>query len=229
MARQLRFFAQGLCYHVVQRGHNRSAVFSRDEDRFYYLSRLAGLCTTLECQLLSYCLMTNHVHLLFGSDNSQRISRLMKNLSGPFSQRINRIAGRSGAYWDQRFKSSPVEDETHLLLCSRYVELNPVRANIVAAPEDYRWSSLREKCGRAPRYLVHEDPFYLSFGPNRPAREREYLRWVKAGNTQTELARIREAVSRGKALGSRRFCAEVREKLQAGRRQQDAGDAAPEV
>ena len=96
----------------------------------------------LGCKVYAFCLMTNHVHLLVDPGESQEnLALLMKRVAGKYTRFVNREESRSGTVWDGRYKSSPIETDRYLLACSRYIELNPVRAGIVAAPQQYRWSS----------------------------------------------------------------------------------------
>ncbi|MGH6894673.1 MAG: transposase, partial [Dongiaceae bacterium] len=109
----------------------------------------------------AYCLMTNHVHLLFtplaGED---ACAALMKNLSQHYVQHVNRIHGRTGTLWEGRYRSCVAASEAYVLACYRYIELNPVRAGIVAHPHEYLWSSYRGNAeGRADSLLVPHAAF----------------------------------------------------------------------
>ena len=91
--------------------------------------------------------MTNHVHLLLMPAQGQTLASLLKALAGRQTRYVNRVEGRSGTLWEGRYKSSPIDTESYLLECSRYIELNPLRAGIVGCPEQYRWSSFGAKAG----------------------------------------------------------------------------------
>ena len=134
-------------HHVVQRGHNRQAVFVDDGDYESYLSTLHEFKNECGVRVLSFCLMTNHVHLLLAPEESGGIGMLMKRLAGRHTRRHNRLEGRRGTLWEGRYKSSPVQSDNYLLACCRYIELNPVRARMVSSAEDYRWSSYRTRMG----------------------------------------------------------------------------------
>jgi len=148
MPRKARIVIPGVAHHVVQRGHNRQVVFAADEDFQFYLENLTELKGELDVRLYAYCLMTNHVHLLLMPAQGQTLASLLKALAGRQTRYVNRVEGRSGTLWEGRYKSSPVDTESHLLECSRYIELNPLRAGIVGRPEQYRWSSF----GARPAY-----------------------------------------------------------------------------
>jgi putative transposase len=143
MARRARLSVPGIPWHIIQRGNNRSACFFSDADYTIYLRHLAELATKFECAIHSYVLMTNHVHLLLTPQNEDSAALLMKNLGQRYVQYINRTYRRSGTLWEGRFRSCLVQSESYLLACYRYIELNPVRENMVRHPREYRWSSYR--------------------------------------------------------------------------------------
>ncbi len=129
-------------HHIVQRGHNREAVFSANKDYEYYLETLSKWRDVYGVRLYAWCLMTNHIHLIVEpSENIAGLGQLMKRLSGRQTRYVNRIRNRSGTLWESRYKSSPIQTDEYLLACIRYVELNPVRARIVTHAEKYQWSS----------------------------------------------------------------------------------------
>ncbi|VVO20423.1 hypothetical protein PS833_04154 [Pseudomonas fluorescens] len=131
-------------HHVVQRGHNRQVVFADTDDFKRYLSDLRELKEAFGVKIYAYCLMTNHVHLLLApGDIPSALGQLMKTLAARMTRYRNKLEGRSGTLWESRYKSSVVQSDTYLLACSRYIELNPVRARIALRAEDYPWSSYR--------------------------------------------------------------------------------------
>ncbi|MDH0650342.1 transposase, partial [Pseudomonas sp. GD03858] len=120
-------------HHIVQRGHNRQVVFAEDTDFQRYLTDLRDLKDAFDVKVYAYCLMTNHVHLLLApGDSCAGLSQLMKTLAARMTRYRNRLEGRSGTLWESRYKSSIVQSDTYLLACCRYIELNPVRARLVA-------------------------------------------------------------------------------------------------
>lgn len=142
MPRMGRLVLPNYPHHVVQRGHNRQVVFAADEDYQRYLADLRELKDAFGVKVYAYCLMTNHVHLLLAPGESVAgLGQLMKALAARATRYRNRLEGRSGTLWESRYKSSVVQTDAYLLACARYIELNPVRARMVADPSDYRWSS----------------------------------------------------------------------------------------
>src|SRR5262249_33323002 len=139
MPRIARPVLAGLPLHVVQRGINRQSCFFGDADYEGYLEYLGSLAPSFGCAVHAYCLMTNHVHLLLTPETQTACGLLMKNLGQRYVQTVNRRLDRSGTLWEGRFKSCLVPSESYVLACYRYIELNPVRAGMVCAPEQYRW------------------------------------------------------------------------------------------
>jgi REP element-mobilizing transposase RayT len=133
MPRIGRAILQYYPHHVVQRGHNRQVVFAEAGDCERYLETLAQFKDVYGVKVYAFCLMTNHVHLLVAPEEIAGLGQLMKRLAGRQTRYHNRLEGRTGTLWESRYKSSPVDTDDYLLACIRYIELNPVRARMVAA------------------------------------------------------------------------------------------------
>jgi putative transposase len=142
MARKARVVAAGVPHHVTQRGNNRQDVFLTDDDRRYYLSVLRDRSQQAGLQLLGYCLMTNHVHLVAIPTRAESLARALGRAHSSYAQRFNRRYRRSGHLWQNRFYSCPL-GASHLVRALAYVDLNPVRAGLVGRAADYPWSSAR--------------------------------------------------------------------------------------
>jgi putative transposase len=202
-------------HHVVHRGHDRNAVFVTPADYRYYLDTLREWKTQLGIELYAYCLMTNHVHLVLNpGERSEMLGGLMKRLGGRQTRYVNALEGRSGTLWEGRYKSSPIQSDTYLLACCRYVDLNPVRAGMVATPGEYPWSSYREKTDASNvADLVDSDPCYETLGASAMERQRAYAAFVSAAPSGDELSLIREALARGQLTGDQRFVVEVAQRI----------------
>ena len=135
MPRKPRLQAAGLPVHIIRRGNNRQACFFAEEDYFFFLDHLAKLTKRFHCSLHAYVLMTNHFHLLLSSDLPNGPSLLMKFLGQRYVQYVNRAYKRSGSLWEGRFRSSLVQTQHYVLGCYRYIEMNPVRANMMKSGE----------------------------------------------------------------------------------------------
>jgi len=138
MPRRARIAIAGIPWHVIQRGNNRSACFYAEEDYRRYLETLQEQATRHGCAIHAYVLMTNHVHLLLTPNRPDGVALLMKHLGQRYVQYINRTYRRSGTLWEGRFRSCLTQREDYVLSCYRYIELNPVRSDMVRHPRDYR-------------------------------------------------------------------------------------------
>lgn len=140
MARPLRIEYAGAVYHVICRGNNRQAVFRDDQDRRRYLEKLSLYLEEKNVDLLAYCLLSNHVHLLLETPEGN-LSKMMQPFQTSYTVYFNKRHRRSGHVFEQRYKALLVDKDKYLLEVSRYIHLNPAAARIVERPQDYRWSS----------------------------------------------------------------------------------------
>ncbi|MEH6516465.1 MAG: transposase [Halioglobus sp.] len=195
-----------LPHHVVQRGHNRNAVFVEDTDYQYYLATLEEWKTALSIRVYAWCLMTNHVHLILdpGEDRTA-IGLLMKRLAGRQTRYVNKQERRSGTLWEGRYKASAVQTDSYLLQCCRYVELNPVKAAMVAKAEAYPWSSYRTRLGL--EYSAILDPMPLAYSVP------EYQRFMGQGITPEENRFFLERLERNGLTGDGAFVDEVERRI----------------
>lgn len=164
MARQPRFDLPGIPQHVVQRGNNRLPCFMDDLDRQRYLQCLRQALGRFGCRLHAYVLMSNHVHLLLTPGEAGALSRLMHTFARNYAGLFNGRHGRTGTLWEGRYKACLVDSGSYFLACSRYIELNPVRAWMVARPGDYPWSSYGAHAGEREDALLMAHPEYLALG-----------------------------------------------------------------
>ena len=140
MPRIARVVAPGLPHHITQRGNRRQETFFCKEDYQSYLAFMAEWCQKSQVEIWTYCLMPNHVHLIAVPKSEEGLRRAIGEAHKRYSNRINSREGWRGHLWQGRFSSYPL-DEAYLLTASRYIEMNPVHARLVKAPEDYPWSS----------------------------------------------------------------------------------------
>ena len=147
MARVARIVIPNCPHHVTQRGNNRQDVFFVDDDRVTYLELLGEECAQHGVAIDGYCLMTNHVHLIATPRSKDSLAKGLGRTHFRYTQYVNRLHGRSGHLWQNRFYSCAL-DEEHYWTAMAYVEQNPVRARLVRRPWSYRWSSAAAHCGR---------------------------------------------------------------------------------
>lgn len=214
MPRLPRLDLPGITRHVVQRGNDRQPCFFTDVDRGRYLLELSALATRRGCAIHAYVLMTNHVHLLVTPAGRGDIAWMMQALGRRYVRYVNDRFHRSGTLWEGRYKACLVASDEHLLRCYRYIELNPVRARMVAASADYRWSSHAANAFGRRDDLVTPHPLYLALGPTAPVRHAAYRDLVAEAVTAEETDTIRLTLQRQHALGSARFQAAIEAQLQ---------------
>jgi putative transposase len=204
MPRTARVVIPDLTVHIVQRGHDRRECFFEEADYRTYLDYLADFAAKFRCSVHAYCLMTNHVHLLVTPHASDSCAQVMKNVGQRHVQRINSRRGRSGTLWEGRFYSCPVTTERYVLACYRYIELNPLRAGMVAHASEYRWSSFHENAQGDPRGLLTPHAVYLAIGEEAQHRSTAYRTLCDIPLDQQTADQIRKATRGGYAVGSTR-------------------------
>jgi putative transposase len=209
MPRQTRIDIPGVPQHVIQRGNDRQPCFFADTDYLRYLADLREIALREDCAIHAYVLMTNHVHLLITPAAQGAIGRLMQSLGRRYVRAINDRYHRTGTLWEGRYKACPVEGGDHLMHCYRYIELNPLRAAMVADPGDYPWSSHRCNAFGMHDPLVCPHPSYLSLSRDATERRARYRAFAMESVGMDELDAIRLHVQRQHALGTHRFRAMI--------------------
>lgn len=206
MPRIARAVAAGFPHHVIHRGNNKEAVFSDEEDRRRYMTLLAKYSTKWESPILSYCLMTNHVHLLSKPQENESLYKMMQGVTLCFTQHINRKYNRTGRLWESRYHSCIVDSEQYLWAVARYIEQNPVRAMIAINPEDYPYSSARAHFGLVKNELINDELFPES-------QRKDYIAFVRGEIEEEQLKEIRTSIRTGRPLTSNRGLKAIEEKL----------------
>ena len=214
MARLPRFDLPGQPQHIIQRGNNRSVIFVADEDYLFYLENLNAACQKYACDLHAYVLMTNHVHLLITPHHTGAIGKVMQMLGRYYVQYFNRQYQRTGTLWEGRYKATLLDSDQYLLVCSRYIELNPVRAGMVSHPSDYPWSSYAFNALGQENVLLTPHPLYLALGRDETKRQDVYRALFEHHVPGSVLKEIREATNKAWVLGGGRFQEEVESLLQ---------------
>ncbi len=196
MGRLARIVVPGLAHHVTQRGNRRSDVFLFEEDREHYLSLLDKYSSRYGLEILGYCLMTNHVHLVVVPQKEGSLARAIRDAHTVYALRFNKREELSGHLWQGRFYSCVV-DEAHFWSALRYVETNPVRAGLVGRAEEYRWSSAATHCG------LREDRI-LSSAAELRGEIGDWRSWLMQED-QVKIALIRKQTHTGRPCGSGGF------------------------
>jgi len=146
MINPTRSFIDNACYHITTRGNQRQNIFFDPQDRLRYLSILKKAKRKYGILLYSYCLMSNHIHILIQASHSRNISKFMHWVNRGYTAYFNAKYEQSGHLWQGRYRSCPIVKGQYLINTATYIENNPVRAGIANDPSDYIWSSYRERC-----------------------------------------------------------------------------------
>ncbi|MBI2256566.1 MAG: transposase [Proteobacteria bacterium] len=209
MARLGRYFLKGVPLHVIQRGNNREPIFFDDEGYQLYLGWLGEAAVANAVRIHAYVLMTNHVHLLLSPSDADGLPRMMQSLGRRYVGHVNRAYCRTGTLWEGRYRAAPIEADSYLLACQRYIELNPVRARMTRRPGDYPWSSYGAHGDGESDALLSDHPLYLGLGAETAARTRAYRALFRAALPGETVAALRHATQGGWALGSDKFKAKI--------------------
>ncbi|MES9857003.1 MAG: transposase [Sedimenticola sp.] len=209
MARLQRICPVGIPQHIIQRGNNRQVCFASEMDFSAYANWLKEAADKHQVDIHAWVLMTNHVHLLATPNRENGISQMMQIVGRQYVRYFNHAYRRTGTLWEGRFKSCVIDAENYLLVCQRYIELNPVRAGMVESPVDYEWSSYQANSMAKPSRLWTPHPIWLSLGKDNHQRAKRY-RELFAGHVAPDvLYKLRDSVNKGMALGNDRFKSDI--------------------
>ena len=214
MARLPRFILPGQPQHVILRGNNRTEIFCAKADYRFYLDKLRLACEKHGCDIHAYVLMTNHVHLLITPHEEQSLSKALQMLGRYYVQFFNHCYRRTGTLWEGRYKATLIDSETYLLTCMRYIELNPIRAGMVAHPSEYPWSSYGCNALGQIDKLVNPHPLYRRLGRTDEERRSAYQQLFAYPISEGSINAIREATNKAWVLGNDRFKQSIQEKLE---------------
>ena len=187
-------------HHITQRGNRREDVFFSDADRLAYLNWLGEYSRRYKVQILAYCLMTNHLHVVVVPESAGALEQVFRPLHTRYAQRINRAKRWKGHIWQGRYFSSALDD-AYLWAAIRYVERNPVRARIVRRAENYPWSSAPAHCGLKPDTVLTQDAHWIE----KAKPMEDWSEWLAQGDKPEELEVLRRNVERGLPCGSESF------------------------
>jgi len=214
MARLPRLTVPGYAHHLIQRGNNRQAIFASDADRRFLLELLTEHSKQCDVAVHAYVLMDNHFHLLATPTTSDGLAQMMQAVGRRYVRYFNARQKRTGTLWEGRFKSSLIQSERYLLACMAYIDLNPVRAGMVAQPGDFLWSSYAHHTGQRLQPWLTLHPLYWELGNTPFARELAYANLVQAGIASVQQTALTDATLRGWALGEPEFVADLQKRTE---------------
>ncbi|PCJ41641.1 MAG: transposase [Alphaproteobacteria bacterium] len=213
MARLARMNLPDVPQHIIQRGNNRQAIFFTDEDYKFYLDKLKQYAEQYNVAIHAFVLMTNHVHLLVTPRTKTGVSQMMQSLGQTYVRYINLTYKRTGTLCEGRYKSTLIDSPLYLLLVSRYIELNPVRAAMVSHPSEYPWSSFRGNAMNKQILLLTPHACYVTLGRNDADRREAYRALFDHSITDKDIANIRSVTGKGWVLGDERFKQQIAQTL----------------
>ena len=197
MPRTARVIEVGCPHHVTQRGNNRQTIFFDDQDRNVYLDLLCKYSQECMCLIHAFCLMENHIHLLVSPQGHSSLSKMMQKMNMTFAQYFNQKYNRSGHLWQSRFYSALIDSHAYLWSACKYIERNPVRANLIFDPLQYEWSSVKINAGLVIKSFI--EPIW------HEERERKgYVEFLMGKDCVEDLNRIeviRKSTCAGKSTG----------------------------
>ena len=214
MARLPRLTLAGYPHHIIQRGNNRQMIFADAQDFEAMLALLADNAQKFAVAVHAYVLMDNHFHLLATPATAEALPLMMQAVGRSYVRYFNQRHGRTGTLWEGRYRSTLIETERYLLACMVYIDLNPVRAAMVAQPAAWPWSSHAHYLGQRSDKLVTPHALYWALGNTPFAREAAYAALVQAGISGPQQVALTDAALRGWALGEADFVAELQKKSQ---------------
>jgi putative transposase len=205
MARLPRLVIPGQPHHIIQRGNNRQQVFHDTDDHSVFLNWLREAAKSFKVAIHAYVLMPTHVHLLASPADATGMSRMMQWVGRQYVPYFNKKYQRTGTLWEGRYRATVIDSEHYFLTCSRYIELNPVRAGLASAAGDYPWSSYAHHVGQKHDPLITDHSLYWRLGNTPFDRELAYRDLVDQSLPAAEVAMLTEATLKGWALGSDKF------------------------
>lgn len=175
-----------MVYHVYNRSNNKVPIFKRSEDFLYFMELLRKYSRKFCLKIYHWVIMTNHYHLLLELEKPKQISKIMAGLSKSYSCHHHQVYSSAGYLWQGRFKMQPIQKESYLFACGRYIERNPVRAGIVNEIYEYSYSSARYYCLGENDGITTEDQAFRTFGQDAAACRIAYVKFMSAFDGKEE-------------------------------------------
>lgn len=214
MARLPRLTLPGYPHHVIQRGNNRQPIFVSPADYQTLLDLLRENAEKFQVAIHAYVLMSNHFHLLATPSTLEGLPQMMQAVGRRYVRYFNDLQKRSGTLWEGRYKSTLIQSDRYLLACMAYMDLNPVRAGLVAQARDYPWSSHGHYTGRRVDKFVTPHALYWELGNTPFAREAAYAELVQSGISAVQQTALTDAALSGWVLGGADFVADLQKRTQ---------------
>lgn len=213
MARLPRLVIPHQPHHIIQQGNDSQLIFRASEDYQQFLLWLRDSAREFKVAIHAYVLMPNHFHLLATPATETGLAQMMQRLGRYYVPWYNARHQRSGSLFQGRFKTSLIDAETYFMKCSRFVELNAVRTNVVADPLDYPWSSYHHHAGMRVDPVITDHALYWALGNTPFQREAAYIELSRNELPEAEHAQIEAAVLKGWPLASDAYKANLQQTI----------------
>lgn len=187
--------------HLIQRGNNRGATFVTARDFDIYRQFLADASRRACCAIHAYVLMTNHVHILLTPQDERGPARLMQHLGRRYVHYFNHRRGRTGTLWEGRYRSAIIDSERYFFACSRYIEMNPVRAGLADDPATFRWSSFHHNALGYADELITPHARYCALAATPEAQQHAYRSMFDVVLDVDVIDEIRRSTNAGRSIG----------------------------
>lgn len=214
MARLPRLVVPHQAHHVIQRGNDRQPIFRDDEDCRIFLTWLREASKQFRVALHAYVLMPNHIHLLVSPADEAGLGKMMQWLGRYYVPYFNHKYQRVGTLWQGRYRATVIDSERYFMICSRYIELNPVRAGLVPDPANYSWSSYLHHVGACHDPYITDHALYWGLANTPFGRELAYKAMVEEGLAGADIQALQDATDKGWVLGSEQFKEGLMQQLQ---------------
>lgn len=175
-----------LVFHAYNRSNNRIPIFTRNEDFRHFIGLLKNYRDRFYLKIYHWSLMHTHFHLLLELADPREISRLMSGINRAYTHYHHKVHGTSGLLWQGRFGLQPIQKEPYLKACGRYIERNPVRANIIQNAWEYQFSSARFYCLGFNDGVTHENPLFARYGATISLRRSHYTEYLRDFSAEEE-------------------------------------------
>ena len=212
MARLPRLTLPGYPHHAIQRGNNRQRIFVDRQDFERMLALWSEYAPQCGIAIHAYVLMDNHFHLLATPSTAEGLPLMMQAVGRSYVRYFNQRHNRTGTLWEGRYRSTLIESERHLLACMAYIDLNPVRAGLVAQPQEWPWSGCAHSLGLRHDPLITPHALYWALGNTPFAREAAYAQLLQTGISAAQQTALTDATLRGWVLGEGNFLHELEKK-----------------
>ncbi len=209
MARLPRLVLANHPHHIIQTGNDNQVIFREPDDYQHFLAWLKESAKEFKVAIHAYVLMPNHLHLLASPSTVQGLAQMMQRVGRYYVPWYNAKYTRSGSLFQGRFKTSLIDAQQYFMLCSRYIESNPVRSGLVGDARDYPWSSYPHHAGLRPDSVITDHALYWALGNTPFQREAAYIELSQPALNASEMLTVDAAVLKGWPLGSDAFKTEI--------------------